>query len=83
MQIAASYEGSMFNLYSVPTVPINPSASAKTGYTVKKRELFHGQRRLDAVSKITLIGYFLNFLGKISLSGEPSSIILVGQNVIR
>jgi len=83
----AAYDGeTVFNAYSVPTVPIKPAATEKTGLTSKRGELFLRGKKVNTMSKEaafqTFLSYLENLKNKNSVN-EPCCIILVGHNVLR
>ena len=85
MQIAA-YDGeTSYNAYIVPTVPMKAAASAKTGLTVKKGEIFYRGNKLQTVARKIAILHFLDYLENLKNQNpvESCSVILVGHNVIR
>ncbi|XP_066600064.1 uncharacterized protein [Prorops nasuta] len=85
VQIAAYDGNTTFNIYSLPTVPIKPKATEKTGLTTKKGQLFLRGNKLDTVSKEAAIRSFLKYLEEIQIRHsilEPCRILLVGHNVL-
>uniref|UniRef100_A0ABD2X083 Exonuclease domain-containing protein n=1 Tax=Trichogramma kaykai TaxID=54128 RepID=A0ABD2X083_9HYME len=83
-QIAA-YDGvHEFSVYSVPTVAMKSKASAKTGLTVKRGELYLHSKKLDTVSRKKMLEDFLCFLESLKGTDESNTkIILIGHNVLR
>lgn len=66
----------------VPTVPIKPNASLKTGLIVEKGEMFHREKKVQTVSKKLAVLGFLDFLKSCKKTNE-TNVILVRHNVIK